>query len=193
MKKVLIVDDTKNIRNLLTTCLELNGYTVFTGKNGVEAIELIEKESFDLAFLDIKMPELSGTEVLRRLRAMGLTFPVVVMTAYSTVKNAVECTKLGAVAYLQKPFKVDKVNDLLNMLEEVDSEKDSLQNLMKQAKDLIHCNKSNEALSLLKKGLSIDSSNGELYYLIGKLYEKDSNSVEANKYFSTAEVFNYKH
>lgn len=93
MKKVLVVDDAKNIRMLLTKCLELEGYQVKTATNGKDALVLFSSERFDLAFLDIKLPELSGTEVLRRIRAQGNDTPVIVITAYPTVKNAVECTE----------------------------------------------------------------------------------------------------
>jgi two-component system, OmpR family, response regulator len=192
MKKVLVVDDTKNIRNLLATCLELNDYTVFSAKNGAEAIELIEKESFDLAFMDVKMPELSGTEVLRRLRAMGHTYPVIIMTAYATVKNAIECTNLGAIAYLQKPFKVDKVNEIINMVKTLKVNDNDINALIEQSRKLLQNNDVKEALKLLKKGLSIDPSKGEIYYLIGKIHESINEMVEANKYYSTAELFDYK-
>lgn len=192
MKKVLVVDDTKNIRNLLTTYLELNGYAVLSGKNGLEAVELIEKESFDLAFLDVKMPELSGTEVLRRIRSLGLTYPVVMMTAYSTIKNAVECTKLGSVAYLQKPFKVDRLNDIIHLVIDAKPKDEDIHALIKQSIELLDKNNLEEALKQLRKGLSIDSSNGEIYYLMGKLHEIKSDMVEANKFYSAAKVFDYK-
>ena len=65
MKKVLVADDTKNIRTLLSTCLEMDGYEVITVKDGKEALDVFRCQQIDLAFLDIKMPEISGTEVLR--------------------------------------------------------------------------------------------------------------------------------
>ena len=104
MKKVLIVDDTKNIRMLLSKCLELEGFEVDTAADGLEAVRMLSKNDYDLAFLDIKLPEISGTEVLKRIRGIGVDVPVIIITAYATVKNAVDCTKLGSVAYLQKPF-----------------------------------------------------------------------------------------
>src|SRR5471030_2230356 len=112
MKKVLVVDDTKNIRMLLTTCLELKDYKVLTAEDGKSAIDIVkaEKNSIDIIFLDIRMPEMNGTEVLKIIRGLGVKCPVIIMTAYATVKNAVDCTKLGAVAYLQKPFSPDRVS-----------------------------------------------------------------------------------
>ena len=116
MKKVLVIDDTKNIRMLLTTCLELKGYKVLTAEDGKSAIEIVqeEKDNIEIIFLDIRMPEMNGTEVLKIIREMGVKCPVIIMTAYATVKNAVDCTRLGAVAYLQKPFSPDRVSSVLN-------------------------------------------------------------------------------
>jgi two-component system, OmpR family, response regulator len=191
LKKVLIVDDTKNIRNLLTTCLELKGYKVFTANNGLEGLELMEREPFDIAFIDIKMPEMSGTEVLRRARSMGLTFPIIMMTAYATVKNAVECTKLGAVTYLQKPFSVEKVNDVLDMLENAYVNEDDVGELIRKSQELTNKGQWPEALKYLKKALSIDSACGQVYYLIGRIYEKNNEFEEAKKYYQIAGIFRY--
>lgn len=71
MERVLVVDDTKNIRTLLSKCLELEGYQVETAADGKEAIGKIMAETYDLIFLDIKMPQFSGTEVLKKIREMG--------------------------------------------------------------------------------------------------------------------------
>lgn len=92
MKKVLVVDDTKNIRMVLTKCLELEGYEVMTASDGRQALEMLTQHTFDLAFLDIKLPEMRGTEVLKRIREIGVKTPVIIITAYATVKNAVDCT-----------------------------------------------------------------------------------------------------
>lgn len=191
MKKVLVVDDTRNIRNLLTTCLELNGCTVVIANNGLAAIEIILGEPFDIAFIDVKMPGMSGTEVLRRIRALGFTFPVIIMTAYATVKNAVECTKLDAVAYLQKPFTVDRVNDVLNVLQNTTINEDRFEDLIKKSKDLINKDNQPEALKILKKALSFNPSSGEIYFLMGVAYEKYNEAEEAKKYFNAAKVFGY--
>lgn len=75
MKRVLVVDDTKNIRLLLTKCLELEGYEVETASNGQEGYEKICGGAYNLVFLDIKLPELSGTEVLRRIPGTGDSHP----------------------------------------------------------------------------------------------------------------------
>lgn len=190
MKKILIVDDTKNIRTLLTTCLELYGYETIIAKNGFEALELFKIETIDLAFIDIKMPELSGTEVLRRIRSMNINIPIVIMTAFATVKNAVECTRLGAVAYLQKPFTADKVK---NLLAEIDSCEipmvDSVTEFINSAENLVDKSQLDEALNQLKKALSLDIERGDVYNLIGKVYELKGDTKQAQSFYNMARQF----
>ena len=149
MKKALVVDDTKNIRTLLTTCLEINDYEVTTAKSGHEAIELLNTEKFDLVFLDIKMPEISGTSVLKKMREIGIDIPVIIMTAYATVKNAIECTKLGAVAYLQKPFTAEKVKSVLDEIFSIDDSIGALKDSLKHSRELIKEGKNEEAYEIL--------------------------------------------
>lgn len=190
MKKILVVDDTKNIRTLLTTCLELYGYKPIIAKNGYEALEIFHTQSIDMAFIDIKMPELSGTEVLRKIRAMNINIPIVIMTAFATVKNAVECTRLGAVAYLQKPFTADKVK---NLLAEIESSEipyiDNITQYINLAKDLIEKVQLEEALALLKKALAIDIESSDVYKLLGKIYELKGDTKEANSFYTMAQQF----
>jgi len=190
VKKVLVVDDTKNIRNLLTTCLELEGYQVMTADSGPLALELLRNRPFDLLFLDIKLPELSGTEVLRRMRQLGLTIPVVIMTAFATVKNAVECTKLGAVVYLQKPFTAEKVRGILRELAVCPEDDPSqVKEFLEKAKSLLNVGKPNEAYDLLKKGLSIEPNCGEVYCLLAEVFEKLGNAKEAKRFKAMAANF----
>ena len=114
MKTALIVDDTKNIRILLSHCLNDSGFTVHCASNGIEALELISTINFDIAFIDIKMPTMSGTALLEQIVKDGHTFHIVIMTAFATVKNAVTTTKLGAKAYLQKPFTANTIHKILD-------------------------------------------------------------------------------
>lgn len=190
MKKALVVDDTKNIRILLTTCLQINDYEVVTATNGQEAIDLLKNEDFDLVFLDIKMPEISGTSVLKKIREIGIDIPVVIMTAFATVKNAIECTKLGAVAYLQKPFTTEKVKAVLSEIFNHDDNINKLKELLKNSRELIEKGKNAEAYDLLKKVLSINPSCSETYYLIGKACEKMGDLKQAEKFYETAKCFN---
>jgi DNA-binding NtrC family response regulator len=189
MKKALVVDDTKNIRNLLTTCLEINDYEVITAKSGHEAIELLNTEKFDLVFLDIKMPEISGTSVLKKMRELGIDIPVIIMTAYATVKNAIECTKLGAVEYLQKPFTAEKVKSVLDEIFSIDGSINDLEELLEHSRELINDGKNGEAYEILKKALAINPSCSEIYYLIGMIHGKNGDIEQAQKFYETSERF----
>jgi DNA-binding NtrC family response regulator len=114
MKTALIVDDTKNIRILLSHCLNDSGFTVHCASNGIEALELIATIDFDIAFIDIKMPTMSGTALLEQIIKYGHSFHIVIMTAFATIKNAVTTTKLGAKAYLQKPFTANTIHKIID-------------------------------------------------------------------------------
>ena len=194
MKKVLVVDDTKNIRLLLTTCLELNGFQVVSTNNGKEAIQLFKTIPLDLAFLDIKLPEISGTEVLRKIRDLDINTPVVIMTAFATVKNAVECTKLGSVAYLQKPFTAGKVKTVLSQIFTTISAEASINipSEVLKAESLISHDKLKEAYDLLKHALSLDPCCGKTYELLGKIHELKGDYDTANIFFQTSKQFENK-
>ncbi len=189
MKKVLVVDDTKNIRMLITTSLEVEGYKVITASNGNEALEIFQNTSLDLAFMDIKMPAISGTEVLKRIRSIGNNTPVVIMTAFATVKNAIDCTKLGAVAYLQKPFTTEKIK---NVLKEIEYLIEDNKLCLDCAKDLISKNQLDNAEKILKEALIKDAECGEVYYLMGQIHNIKGESDKAEKFYKAAQVFNYK-
>lgn len=169
MSKFLVIDDTKNIRMLLKTCLEIEGHDVYIASDGNEALELMSSDKFDLIFMDIKMPKISGTEVLRKMRDLGISTPVIIMTAFGTVKNAVECTKLGAISYLQKPFTSEKVKNVLKEtgFSNVIQEKESLSKFVEIEASLKQDHYT-QALELIKEELSKDPLNPKIYKLLSK-------------------------
>lgn len=191
MNNVMVVDDTKNIRLLLTKCLELEGYAVKTANDGQEALELFQNERFDLAFLDIKMPHLSGTEVLKKIRDMGITTPVIIITAYATVKNAVECTQMGAVAYLQKPFTADKVRAVLSELSNLPCsgmQTADADFYIRQAESAISKGFYDRAIELLKRVISIGPQNANIYLLFSKAYQGMEDTEHAEKFYNMYQV-----
>ncbi len=106
---ILIADDEHSIRFVLREALEAEGHTVEEVGDGDRALELLATGRFDVAFLDIRMPGLSGLELLDRLRASGSETAAVVITAESTMENAVQAMKRGALDYLVKPFSLADV------------------------------------------------------------------------------------
>jgi DNA-binding response OmpR family regulator len=102
--KLLIVEDERRIAAFLAKGLKAEGYTVEHVLTGVEAVASAERSEPDLVLLDLALPDIDGTEVLRRLRARGKRMPVIVLTARGDVKDRVESLNLGADDYLTKPF-----------------------------------------------------------------------------------------
>lgn len=109
MEKILIIDDEKSILDLLSVVFKKEGYTVFTSISAVKALELIDKEDVDLVLTDIKMPQMSGMEILKHVKESRPDIPVVMITAYGTINQAVQAFKQGAVDYVVKPFDIDEL------------------------------------------------------------------------------------
>lgn len=101
---VLIVDDDPSILEVLEARLAAGGFSVHRASNGFKAIELLQKSEIDILVSDIKMPEMSGLELLQKTRVIFPQLPVIFLTAYGTIPDAVDAVKAGAVDYLTKPF-----------------------------------------------------------------------------------------
>lgn len=187
MKKVLIADDAKNIRNLLATCLEHEGFVVTVAENGEEALEAFKNDVFDLAFLDIKMPKVSGTEVLRQIRELEIEVPVIIITAFATIKNAVDCTQLGAVAYLQKPFTTNRIKQVLTEIELHDHQ-ESVDDLLQLSRDKIRNRNLENALTTILKALSIEPTDYRIYSMLSQVHNDLGNTVEAKKFKAISEI-----
>jgi DNA-binding NtrC family response regulator len=108
-KHVLVVDDEELIRWSLAEHLTAMGHRVTEADHGAAALAAVAKDPPDLVMLDVKMPDMTGIEVLRALRERDVQAPVVMLTADSTVDTAVEATRLGAKAYLTKPFDLEEI------------------------------------------------------------------------------------
>jgi two-component system response regulator PilR (NtrC family) len=109
MEKILIIDDEKSILDLLNVVFEKEGYLVKTSLSATRAVELIGNEDIDMIISDIKMPKMSGMELLRYVRKNRPDIPIVMITAYGTIKQAVEALKAGAMDYIVKPFDVEEL------------------------------------------------------------------------------------
>jgi len=103
-KRILIVDDDPDIRQVLSDRISSLGYVVETANDGREALEALKKSRFDGMLLDMRMPEIDGNEVLRRTRMSHPALPIVVVTATSVKESAAQTVAEGACAYLLKPF-----------------------------------------------------------------------------------------
>jgi DNA-binding NtrC family response regulator len=108
--KILVVDDEKDMLVLLDRMLTSRpGFKVITCSDPVEAIKLIDQKNPDLVITDLKMPNLSGMDILEHARKKSWSTAVIIMTAYATIESAVEATRKGAFDYITKPFRKDRI------------------------------------------------------------------------------------
>jgi two-component system response regulator AtoC len=107
IEKVLIVDDETIMRNFLAEALKRKGIEVTPVENGEKAIKALQEQSFDLVITDLKMPGISGMDVLRKIKELSPKTLVIVISAFGSIENAVEAMQLGAFNYLIKPFSLE--------------------------------------------------------------------------------------
>jgi two-component system response regulator PilR (NtrC family) len=105
--RILVVDDERSMRELLAIVLRREGYEVLLAESGRAAIDVLEREPVDLLISDIKMPDLSGVEVLRAAKRVDQDILGIMITAFASTETAVEAMRLGACDYLSKPFDID--------------------------------------------------------------------------------------
>ena len=106
---VLIIDDEKNIREGLGAALELEDYTVALASDGKEGLERIQKGDIDLVITDLRMPKISGEQVLAKVTAENPGIPVIVLTGHGSIDSAVDAMRNGAYDFLTKPLNLDQL------------------------------------------------------------------------------------
>lgn len=111
---ILLIDDESSQREMIAGFLSKKGYSIFQAENGEKGIEIIKKNQLDFVLSDMKMPGISGREVLEEIRKINPEIPVVITTAFGEIDSAVNLMKSGAFDYLQKPI---ELNDLLILIE----------------------------------------------------------------------------
>lgn len=115
---ILIVDDDETQRSLLAGYLKKRDYTVTTAVSGLEAIEKNQVKGFDLAILDLKMPEIDGIETMAKMKEIDPETYFIILTGYGTVETAVEAMKIGAYDYLSKPINLDELELIVERIRE---------------------------------------------------------------------------
>ena len=104
---ILVIDDEEKILDALRLNLEQTGYSVATAKTGEEGLILFNNGDFDLVLADLQLPDMQGTEVMRRLKEKRPSIEVIIISGYGSVARAVEATKAGAFHFVEKPFEID--------------------------------------------------------------------------------------
>lgn len=112
-KQILVVDDEAIVRESIRDWLKNAGYQVATAESGEEALQLIEKQDFSVVILDLRLPGMTGIDVLKRVKSIKPDIKSIVITAYPTMLTKDEAAKLGAIDYMVKPIFPDKLEGLL--------------------------------------------------------------------------------
>lgn len=113
MASVLIVDDERSMRDFLKILLVKEGHSVVTASRGSEALQIIEDRTIDVVVSDIRMPEMSGIELLESIKETSSDLPVIMITAFASPDDAVMAMKNGAFDYISKPFNVDEIKSVI--------------------------------------------------------------------------------
>ena len=108
--QILVVDDEERMRNLLKKVLAKQGFSVETSSNGIDALDKVERNPFDVIIADIRMPEMNGMDLLKAVRETRPDIYVIIMTAFGSIDSAVEAMKKGAYHYITKPFKMSEIS-----------------------------------------------------------------------------------
>jgi DNA-binding NtrC family response regulator len=112
--RILVVDDDENIRKVLMAILEDKGYNIEAVGTAREAIKRTEKRFYNLALIDIRLPDMEGIDLLTKIRDTTPRMRKIIITGYPTLQNAVDAVNKGADAYIMKPFDVEKVLSTIN-------------------------------------------------------------------------------
>ena len=135
---VLIVDDERVLRESLSEWLREEGYEVNTAENALEALRIVSERAPQVAVVDIKMPGMDGVTLLKKIKENAADLPVIIITAYGTIENAVQAMKEGAYDFITKPFPPEKLANLLKHAIEHQKLKQENIRLQKERKQILH-------------------------------------------------------
>ena len=172
-KIVLVVDDEKNIRFTVVHALKSDSIVVESASNGVEGLQKFRQGSYDLLLIDLRMPGMTGLEMLREIRKLGAQSPpAVIITAYGVPEQLLEAASLGAIDYIRKPFSIRTIRSLVDEIFErtglpsMPAEESGNAYLALGKRELMQ-GSFKEADSMLRNALRIDPWCAEGYVLLG--------------------------
>jgi FixJ family two-component response regulator len=189
-KSILIVDDEKNIRLTLSECLESPDFHIDAAESGEEALAKLREREFSIVFLDLRLPGMDGMEVLREMNMLRPDIRIVIITAHGTIDAAIEATRLGAVAFIQKPFVPREIRDLVSRImdeENADAKrKIDYIKAIELARKRIEEQHFDAAFEHLRKAMYIDHARPEAFNLMGAVLELKRDFGEARRHYQAA-------
>jgi len=112
--RILVIDDDEGIRRVLTTVLEDAGHLVDTAKDGNDAIQKAASTAYDLALIDIRLPDMDGTKLLTKINDSTPRMAKIIVTGYPTLQNAIQAVKKGADGYITKPVDMERLLETIS-------------------------------------------------------------------------------
>jgi FixJ family two-component response regulator len=189
---ILIVDDERNVRLMYRAALD-SMFKVDEADSGAKALEMFLSHRYDVAILDLRMPGMTGLELLERMNQLSITTPVVIVTAYADVPNAVNAMKCGAIDFLQKPVTPDQlraiVKDILVRHASEDrksAEAHDFDYFLRCAKRAINLRDFVAARRNLISALELDPDSPQALNLAGVMFEMREEFDQARRYYGRA-------
>lgn len=187
---ILVVDDERNIRLTVARALEPLGNPVHTVMNAEEALQELREGAFGLIFLDLKMPGMSGLELLRLVRDEWPRTKIVIITAHGTIESAVTALKLGAADFIQKPFSPNEIRELATRLLGPGGSEGGVAvdypTLIERGREHISDRRFPEARDTVLKAVANDPTRPEAFNLLGALEEIAGDWLSAQKFYRAA-------
>jgi FixJ family two-component response regulator len=189
---ILIVDDERNVRLMYRAALD-NMFKVDEAESAAKALEMFLAHRYDAAILDLRMPDMTGLELLEQMNHLGITTPVVFVTAYADVPNAVSAMKFGAIDFLQKPITPDQlraiVKDILvrhSLDERKAPETHDFEYYLRCAKRAINLRDFSSARRNLVSALELNPDSPQALNLAGVMFEMREEFDQARRYYGRA-------
>jgi FixJ family two-component response regulator len=192
---VLIVDDERNVRLMYHAALDsMDGIgQVDEAESAAKALEKFHLRRYDVGILDLRMPEMTGLELLEQMNKEGINTPVVFITAYADVPNAVSAMKFGAIDFLQKPITPDQLRGIVKDIlvrhsreERKSSEPHDFEYFLRCAKRAINLRDFSAARANLISALEIDPNSPQALNLAGVMFEMREEFDQARRYYGRA-------
>lgn len=187
-KRILVVDDEPHVRMSLKQVLEDAGYTVATSKDGTVALNYLDQEDCDLVLLDVRMPGMSGFEVLEQIKETRPELPVVIVTAHGTVDQAVEAIREGAENFIHKPFTPEQIRSVVaqTLTSETENADDIYEEHVESARSGVRKMDLEQALQHVHEAFAIDATRPEAFNILGVIMQIRNKYQDAQRYFQSA-------
>jgi len=190
--KILIVDDEPNVRLMYHSALESEKYELYEADSGTKALDQCKLRKHDVAILDLRMPGMDGLELLEKMHEQGDNTPVVIITAFADVPNAVNAMKLGAIDFLKKPILPDQLRAIVkDILVRREADKPKAEPLdfdyqLRYAKRAINLRDFASTKLKLVKALELNPNSPQAFNLLGVMLEMREEYDQAKHYYGQA-------